>query len=448
MFNAVKHSPNLARLSCFVLCFAGFLLSWSIWFPGFMSPDSYRQWNQVLSGNYADDHPTIMVLVWRALHIFHEGSAGLLFLHLSVFWLSLLSLSLRLIPRLGILSLTVPLIGLAPPVFGNLGAIWKDISLGISLLAALALAQSLFYRFSWKSFSLAFLLLVYAQNVRHNAPSAVLPFWIALALLALKHLKKEVSLRRTGMLSLAMLALASLSYKTFEVILLKPERSFFAQNLMLHDLAALSAHKQELLIPEPHRDPGCTLQSLSATYYGDTRCYDPFFYGKNPLQRIPSKEATDSLARLWIKEIASSPLAYLTHRWTFFATTLGWNQGPCRAHSVIYLYDSKAPSTRTIDMRSSAQKTFFWLENYTLLFTPWVYLAAAMVLFIAGLRSKPSIARNILLLSSSSGILYFLPYFFVSVCCDFRYSWWTALSSLLAGIFYFSGFSKTGARTP
>ena len=448
MRKAVRHNPNLARLFCFGLCFAGFLLSWSIWFPGFMSPDSYRQWNQVLSGNYVDDHPTIMVLLWRVLHIFHEGSAGLLFLHLSVFWLSLLSLSLRLIPRLGILSLTVLMIGLAPPVFGNLGAIWKDISLGISLLAALALTQSLYHRFSWKSFSLTFLFLVYAQNVRHNAPSAVLPFWIALSLIGLNYLNKKTSLRNIGLLSLAMLTLASLSYKTFEVMVIKPERSFFAQNLMLHDLAALSAHQQELLIPEFHRNPGCTLQSLSATYNGDTRCYDPFFYGKNPLQRIPSKEATDSLARLWIKEIAKNPLAYLRHRWTFFVTTLGWNQGPCRAHSVIYLYDSRAPSTRAIDVRGHAQRVFFWLENYTLLFTPWVYLAVAIALFLAGLWSKASIARNLVLLSSSSGILYSLPYFFVSVCCDFRYSWWMVLSSLLASLFYFAGFFRTGARIP
>ena len=67
---------GLTRLLCFVLCFAGFSLSWSIWSPGFMSPDSHHQWNQVLSGNYADDHPTIMVLLWRILHIFHEGPTG------------------------------------------------------------------------------------------------------------------------------------------------------------------------------------------------------------------------------------------------------------------------------------------------------------------------------------------------------------------------------------
>ncbi len=444
----MKNSPGLTRLLCFVLCFAGFLLSWSIWSPGFMSPDSYHQWNQVQSGNYADDHPTIMVLLWRIIHIFHEGPTGLLFLHLSVFWLSLLALSLSLISRLGILSLAVLLVGLAPPVFGNLGAIWKDIGLGISLLAALALAGNLFHRFSWKYFFLASLFLIYAQNVRHNAPSAVVPFWIVLALVALRHLEIKPSLRRVGLVSLGMLIIGSLSYKSFEALFLKPERSFFVQNLLLHDLAALSAHKQQLLIPESHRDSGCTLQSLSATYSGDTRCYDSFFYGKNPLKRIPSKEATDSLARLWVKEVASSPLAYLRHRWTFFVATLGWNQGLCRAHPIVYLYDSRASPIRSVDMRGQAQRLFSWFERCALFFTPWVYLAVAMVLFALSLRSKDSTARNLALLSSSSGVLYFLPYFFVSVCCDFRYSWWTALSSLLASIFYFSGFCKMGANTP
>ncbi len=413
-----------------------------------MSPDSYHQWNQVQSGNYVDDHPTIMVLLWRIIHIFHEGSTGLLFLHLSVFWLSLLSLSLSLISRFGILSLTVLLVGFAPPVFGNLGAIWKDIGLGISLLAALALAGNLLRRFSWGYFFLASLFLTYAQNVRHNAPSAVIPFWIVLALVALRHLKKKTSLRNVGLVSLGMLALGSLSYKTFEILFLKPERSFFVQNLLLHDLAALSAHKQQLLIPEPHRDPGCTLESLSATYSGDQRCYDSFFYGKYPLKRVLTKEATDSLVRLWIKEVPSSPLAYLRHRWTFFVATLGWDQGLCRAHPIVYLYDSRVPTTRSFDMRVQAQILFAWLEKWTLLFTPWAYLAVSMGLFVAGLKSKASIARNLVLLSSSSGALYFLPYFFVSVCCDFRYSWWTALSALLASIFYCSTFCKMGAHNP
>jgi len=445
---AVTSSQASVRLFCFVLCLVAFFLSWSVWSPGFMSPDSYHQWSQVRSGNYIDDHPTIMVLVWRMVHIFQDGPTGLFFLHLSVFWLSLLSLSLRLAPRLGLLSLTVFLVGLAPPIFGNLGAIWKDIGLGISLLAALALVATLLDRFSWRHFAFAVLFLVYAQNVRHNAPSAVFPFWVVLALLVLRHFKKQTSLRSIGLLSLGMLVLGSVSYRAMEALVIKPERSFFVQNLLLHDLAALSASRQRLLIPEAHRDPGCTLQSLSETYSGDTRCYDPLFYGKNPLKRIPSKEATASLARLWIREITANPAAYLEHRWTFFVGTLGWSHAPCRAHQILHLQDPRAPTRRSLSIVNRVQKYFSWFEKCEIIFTPWIYLALSLALFVLGLRSEPGITRTLVLLSSSSGVLYFLPYFLVTVCCDFRYSWWTALSSLLAAIFYCSGFGRVRADTP
>jgi len=443
-----EHSRQRTRLFCFVLCFAGFLFSWSIWAPGFMSPDSYHQWSQVKSGHYVDDHPTIMVLLWRAIHIFQHGPTGLLFLHLCVFWLSLLSLSLRLLPRLGASSLAVLFVGLAPPVFGSLGAIWKDIGLGVSLLAALAIVGHLLQRFSWKHFSLAVLFLIYAQNVRHNAPSAAIPFWIVLALIGLRHLKKNTSLRSVGLLALGMLIIGSLSYKTIEALFLKPERSYFVQNLLLHDLAALSTSKHQLLIPESYRDPGCTLEGLSETYSGDSRCYDSLFYGKYPLRRIPSKEATSSLARLWIREVSGNPMAYLRHRWTFFVGTLGWKGGPCRAHQILHLYDWRDPRTRSVGMVGRLQRIFSWFEKFPIIFTPWVYLALSTVLFVLGLRSETGIARNLLLVSSSSGILYFLPYFFVTVCCDFRYSWWLALSSLLAVVFYSSTVAKTKVPSP
>ncbi|MDH3523632.1 MAG: hypothetical protein OES32_08605, partial [Acidobacteriota bacterium] len=87
-------------------------------------------------------------------------------------------------------------------------------------------------------------------------------------------------------------------------------------------------------------------------------------------------------------------------------------------------------------------------EKCEIIFTPWIYLALSLALFVLGLRSEPGITRTLVLLSSSSGVLYFLPYFFVTVCCDFRYSWWTALSSLLAAIFYCSGFGRARADTP
>jgi hypothetical protein len=413
-----------------------------------MSPDSYHQWVQVKSGNYVDDHPTIMVLLWRVVHIFQDGPTGLLFLHLSVFWLSLLSLSLCLIPRLGAFSPVVLLIGLAPPVFGSLGAIWKDIGLGVGLLAALALLGHLLQRFSWKHFSLVVLLLIYAQNVRHNAPSAVIPFWIVLALVALRHLGRRTSLRSVGLLALGMLITGSLSYKAIEGLFLKPDRSYFVQNLLLHDLAALSAHENQLLIPEAHRDPGCTLESLSETYSGDSRCYDPLFYGKYPLKRTPSKEATRSLLRLWIREVAGDPVAYLGHRWTFFAGTLGWEGGPCRAHQVLHLREWRDFRTRSVSLVGLAQKVFWLLEAVPILFTPWVYLVLSATLFVLGLRDKPSVPRSLLLVSSSSGMLYFLPYFLVTVCCDFRYSWWTVLSSMLAVVLYSSTLVKTEAHSP
>ena len=432
MLDGVTRRPAAVRGACFALCLAGFLISWAVWAPGFMSPDSYHQWTQVKSGAYADDHPTIMVLLWRAVHVLQEGPSGLLFLHLAVFWLSLLSLALRLLPRLGPLSASVLLVGFAPPVFGSLGAIWKDIGLGVALLAALALVARLHERFTWPAASLAALCLVYAQTVRHNGPAAVVPFWIVLAVLALRHVGRPATVRRVAVLAAALLAVASVAVKSFEAVALRPERTFFAQNLMLHDLAAFSACRQEMLVPEVHRDPDMTLPALTATYEGDSRCYDTFFYGKYLLRRVPTEDATRSLARLWLREVAADPLTYLRHRSRLFLATLGWGQGPCRPHQVLHLRASRESSGLALGVVGPVQTLFAELERLPLLFTPWVYVALSLALFVLGWRSPAGTARTVVLVASSSAVLYVLLYFFVTVCCDFRYSWWTGVASLVA----------------
>ncbi len=439
-----RRPSDAAWLLCLGLCFAGFLLSWAIWAPGFMSPDSHHQWSQVKSGEYVDDHPTIMVLLWRAIRLFHDGPTGLFFLHLSVFWLALMSLSRLLGPRGGAWPFAALMVGFAPPVFGSLGAIWKDIGLGIALLAALALTGRLYQRFSWRHLALAAMLLFYAQNVRHNAPPAVLPFWIALALVVLRHLGRPASPWRVGFAGVAMLAVASIGYKSFETVVLRPEKTYFVQNLMLHDLAALSTAKGELLIPEPHRGQDCTVASVAETYRGDGRCYDTFFYGKNALQRVPTGEATESLRRIWWREVRARPGVYLKHRWRFFVGTLGWGQGPCRAHQILHLPTPPPSPGIGVSPVRAAQWSFLHFEKWGLFFEPWFYLAASSLLFALGLKLEDGVGRAVMLTASSSSVLYLLPYFFVTVCCDFRYSWWAALSSLMAGLFYLS--SRPWAR--
>ncbi|HEX9174200.1 MAG TPA: hypothetical protein VF861_16240, partial [Telluria sp.] len=68
---------------------AGFVLSRMAFFPGFMSPDSFMQFEQSRTLRFTDWHPPLMSALWSVLNRVAHGPEGMLDFQLALLWLGL-----------------------------------------------------------------------------------------------------------------------------------------------------------------------------------------------------------------------------------------------------------------------------------------------------------------------------------------------------------------------
>jgi hypothetical protein len=80
------------------------------------------------------------------------------------------------------------------------------------------------------------------------------------------------------------------------------------------------------------------------------------------------------------------------------------------------------------------ESTTLWLHHNTPLFRGLTWLLLSLAIGVAGLRLPAGRAKAAVVTLTVSGVLYTLTYFFFGVAAEYRYVYWTALSSLVAGV--------------
>src|SRR4051812_8322154 len=132
-------SRTLVRVSGYLVCLAGVVLTVAAFYPGVMSPDSIDQWMQGRTWNFYDIHPPIMSALWGVFDRVWAGPAGMLLFHNALFW-GAAALFWRLTrDRSIVLASAFAAFGFMPQVLALLGSIWKDVGLGVALFMASAL---------------------------------------------------------------------------------------------------------------------------------------------------------------------------------------------------------------------------------------------------------------------------------------------------------------------
>jgi hypothetical protein len=172
--------------SLMLMCFGGFVISISINYPGFMSPDSFDQLIEARNGVYSDWHPPFIALIWHFTDRIIEGSFGMLLLLTGLIWMGSFLVTLYWFNKeqFTLLSLSPALIIFFPPVFSISGVIWKDIFMWAFLMLAIGTAGSLepiSPPRQWRTYvKLAIIasLLLMAMLARHNAGFAAVPIMI------------------------------------------------------------------------------------------------------------------------------------------------------------------------------------------------------------------------------------------------------------------------------
>jgi hypothetical protein len=410
----------------------GFALVAYAYWPGVMIDDARWQYQQAVDNAYEDWHPPLMAWVWRRLAFIVPGPAPMLLLQLLLYWagIALIAWWAHRRGQRG-LAIAIACAGWLPSPLALTGVVVKDVLMaGFLLLCTGLLLCRMNIRgsgFRAAMTAASILCLFIAAALRLNAVFACL----ALLLAALPAFLTRTWPRLTA--SAFAGAAALLITGPAVASLVQAEDTKVDLSLKIFDLGGITEHSGVSVFPDfGVRDPVAV----------NRRCYDPnqwdgySTWAKRPcpLGFARFDELVDegdvSVTRLWLREIASHPLAYAEHRLdhfnrsTFFLVPSGpaftaWSQSapnpwgfqvtPNAALSAISGYGNAAGAT-------PLGWPIFWIS---------LALAAAIIAFVS---KPPAVIRAI----AASAFLYGLSYLVVGVAVGMRYYFWTITGAAIA----------------
>lgn len=412
-----------------------------VYYPGYMSNDSFVQLRQARSGVLDDSHPPLMAAVWSAVDLIWPGPAGMLALQNLLFWGGLALVMVQLPGPRALHAAGTLLIGLYPPLFGLLGTIWKD----ELMLGALVLAMGIVLRTHQRQGGLAGgvlvgVVLVFATGMRHNAIVAVPPllFWLLHAYRRL-HAQQRVW---TGV-RIASLALAG-SFTIYLVDraatrLLTDVRSHQWQCVAIYDLVGMSVHTERVLIPPALGifNAPLNLERLKMLYTPRTSnpLWEPPYdrpQAPPPVARIHDPQVLTALRAHWLRMIRTHPGAYWRHRWDTFRQLIG--APPAELYGPVHWNRINENDLGIVFHESWLNTQVMQLLRQltaTTLYRVWAYLLTLGVFVLLGGCWYVRTGHTLTLALSASGLLYLLAYLPTTPSASFRYSNWSILTALL-----------------
>jgi hypothetical protein len=420
------------RIACATIALLGTALTVAVFWPGYMSEDSFNQLAQARSGDFNMIHPPLMALAWKPLDALLPGPGLLLVLQAALAW-SGAALFLSLVFQSWGAPVALLAFCLWPTVFSYLGTMWKDVQLGIALLWACALMLAA-ERLRWRwALWLAPFALFYGAAVRHNGITAVLPLaawwgWLATS-----------AVRRRWRLVVSLAAGVTLTAGIWGGVKLVDDALTrqhplppLDQAILLHDLIGITGATGRVYVPDyVLRQPEArSINWLLQLWYPHSLA--ALFYDPGNLQLTSDPEKLGTLRSAWLHAIADHPRVYLRHHLIMFEYLLGANTPLVHYpfHDGMVKNDLGFTFQRTA-LNRAVMSGLHALKN-TLFFRGWAYLVAALSLGLGGLLLRRLDAPGLALAASAIG--YALPYFSFCPAGDFRYLWWTVVATLLLAL--------------
>ncbi|WP_336959536.1 hypothetical protein [Sphingobium aquiterrae] len=417
-----------ARIALCAVVVAALALHGLAYWPGIMTYDSVRQYDQALSGAFDDWHPPVMGWIWRQLHVLMSGPAPMLLLQLLLYWSGFaLIAGWAWRQRRRTLACALLLAGLLPIPLAIMGTILKDCLMTGALLwatAAVALARPGRDR----ALRLAAAGLVcFAAMLRFNAFLAGLPLLVALmpAGWVAGWPRRVLAIGGAGLLLVACLPVANR--------LIGAEPTDVALSQMIFDMGGITEYSGVDVFPTlPVRNPVAVNHHCytpvkwdSYSWWVDQPCPIGF-----ELVRQTFKAHHRSPFMAWLGAILTHPLAYAEHRLHHFNINSRFLihdevERPVQDQSAPNPWGYRVPPNGARAMIDSAALAM----AHTPLGWPILWLAAALgVLAIA--RSLPS--RGVLVPLTLSVLFYGFGYLWMSVAAEMRYHLWTIVGTAIA----------------
>lgn len=417
-----------------------------VFYPGYLTADSLQQLAQAYYFSFNDMHPPIMAFVWHYLLYLLPGSLTLpmMFLQLLWFWGALALWVYMLGQKKWSYVILIPIVGFFPNIIAYSGIIWKDIQMGDSLLLAftlLAFLQLKNYQgyFKYLLQALMVLLVFYAFSVRHEAVLACLPFFYVWACYLFAWARRRWKFLFTLYMALLFAVLSHIFSWLVNAV-----PAYAGQATMLYDLAGLSIAENKMLIPlDVCAHPKTCFSEVKTAYDpGSVWPVVDSFTHQGVLIWTFQPQQYQEIKKAWFKTVLHHPWLYLKERMRFFARD--W------IYSYILDYNFVSVSQGTLSVVLHAKVTHEWMffyRTFAIFFVMaiWFVVNCGTLLFLSRQNYKNSTDAFLCLLSQSmlwSGLLIFLSHFFLAASSEFRYFYWTMLSTLLSCVVVFLQVNK------
>jgi hypothetical protein len=402
------------------------------YWPGVMTDDARWQYQQVVDHAFEDWHPPLMAWIWSRLALIAPGPAPMLVLQLALYWTGIVLIACWAWRRgTPWLAVAIAAAGWLPACFALTGTVLKDVLMAGFLLCAtgLLLCRATVRRTAARrAMTAASIIVIFAAAaLRFNAFFACLPLLLAA-------LPKPFTRTGPRLAATAIAATAALMMSGPAVaVLVHAEKTGVDLSLIIFDLGGITEHAGVSQFPDLGvRDPVAV----------NHRCYDPYEWdsysdwakqpcplGFDRFQAFLDDEDVNARA-LWLRAIASHPIAYAQHRLAHFNLSAWFivAEGP-----LFTAWSQSVPNPWGFHIRPNAIVSlvggFADAVAATPLGWPIFWISMALAALIAGLATHmPTEVRAL----AASAFLYGAAYLVVGVATGVRYYFWTFTGAALA----------------
>lgn len=428
------------------------------YFPGHYSNDSRTIFFQVLNFNFNDWHTPFMAFTWGILLKLTNLPESMFIIHTlilligGIFWVLITHKISSFLP------IFVPLLILSPIITNFSAWIIRDVGFAYYMLLVhgiiiLSIIQN---KISRKVLATVFCLLFCSFATRTNGIFSLIPITF---LSIICYYKTRPSIPSTKFLlkssigTIIVIATIVLGNHIFCYYILDVQKRYPFQYIKLFDLAGISYYSNCEHFPDYIKNLDYyNFQVMLDTYKSSVikkRRGTHFFWtstGEPPLlPRLFKPSLQKDLTSTWINAISKHPRAYLKHKWEIFNILMSKGikkhyTGIPNKESRDKLFKNKVNFNEINFAPLNIIRKYMTKTNkmvqHSVLHLGWFWLMVSIAQFLMALLViKNKDIKIIILLLSSSAILYIIPYFFIAPAGDFRYLYWSTIAISISSLF-------------
>lgn len=439
-----------------LLCGAilGSIVATVVFAPGGLTNDTDYQYQQAAGLIALNDwHPPVMSLLWGLLLDVTGKLWSILVVQQVALWGGAFLLALYVWDvthsrTWSLMALAVPAL---PHVFGISGAVWKDVHMSIAffLTLVLTLLALRFPRLRYALVFLALVALVYGTLVRKNAVFAVVPLVVlmtwavvrgqgALARVRGRWVRPAV-LSGVGLLVFGLVLGASNAVLT---AVAKPQPADQLSQVFLDDII-FSVPADEIRASSAPQELKDKLTSAKDLCREKEAVSDAYWkcYGTGENGEFTPVAYPDEIRALWLDTVPGHPARYGMYRAQVYTAYLFQTRYQWGGYIGAFDYAEGQPFPQANDAGRMYVEDF-GTKNLPWLFGAWFWLLAPTVGLIALAKARgggawrgrdaavvPAVAALL-----GSALIYQLAYIPIIPETDYRYTYWPAVASTVAGI--------------